>query len=320
MDTPICRVAVVGAGYMGTGILQVLAMSQVNCMIVDIDAATTQAAYRACLDLAADYERRAYFPAGAAAAIEQRARAAVSLADAVDGADLVIEAVTERQDIKRALFAQIETLTAAETILASNTSSIPIASLATALRHPERMYGIHWFNPAQFLPSVEVIEGPGAAPKTTNRILELLRRAGRAPVVVADSPGFVANRLQFALFREAALMVEEGLITPERLDEVVCGSFGYRLPFFGPFTIADIAGLDVYAAIFDVLEQSFGERFGCPPGLRARVAAGHLGLKTGRGYAAFTAEQQANIADIRDRAYITMADALTRWREGAEAR
>ena len=113
-------------------------------------------------------------------------------------------------------------------------------------------------------------------------------------------------------------MVEEGLTTPEQLDDIVRGSFGYRLPFFGPFRIADIAGLDVYAAIFDTLEESLGGRFSCPPGLRARVAAGELGLKSGQGYSRFSEEQRAGIADDRDRAYVAMAETLARWRASGQ--
>jgi len=311
--SPIRRVIVLGGGYMGTGILQVLALAGIDCVVTDADEEKTQAAYRASLDLAASYEARGYFPKGAAATIETHTTPVGGLAAAVDGAELVIEAVPEQLDLKRSVFADLEALVPNETILASNTSSIPIASLSKALRRPERLYGVHWFNPAQFMPTVEVIASSDASPSATSRILQLLRHAGRTPVVVADSPGFVANRLQFALFREAALMVEQGLVTPDRLDEVVRGSFGYRLPFFGPFAIADIAGLDVYAAIFETLESSLGPRFSCPPGLRERVAAGQLGLKSGRGYRTFNAQQRARIADDRDRAYVTMATALAKW-------
>lgn len=320
MTDPISRVTVIGGGYMGTGILQVLAQTGIDCVLTDVDEAATRAAYEKCLELAAAYERRHYFTDGAAARIEAHSAPARGLAEAVASADFVIEAVPENVDLKRRIFAQLEDLVSEQLILASNTSSIPIATLAGRMRHPGRLYGVHWFNPAQFLPAVEVVAGPHATAEATGRVLDLLRHVGRNPVLVADSPGFTANRLQFALFREAALMVEEGLISPDRLDEVVRGSFGYRLPFFGPFEIADIAGLDVYAAIFDILERSLGPQFRCPPGLRQLVADGHLGMKNGQGYRTYTDDQRARLADDRDRAYVTMATALARWHaEGEQA-
>ncbi|MDT4933284.1 MAG: 3-hydroxybutyryl-CoA dehydrogenase [Pseudonocardiales bacterium] len=314
MDQEINRVAVVGAGYMGTGILQVLALSGLHCTFADVDGPTAQAAHAACLDQASRFEGRGYFPAGSAERIEANSDWSSRIADAAADADLVIEAVSEREQVKRAVFAEVESAAREDAILATNTSSIPIADLAATLRRPERFYGIHWFNPAQFLPSIEIIEGPRASASTTQRIIDVLRRAGRSPVVVADSAGFVANRLQFALFREAALMVEEGLTTPEKLDEVVRGSFGYRLPFFGPFAIADLAGLDVYAAVFEVLERTLGPRFSCPPGLSALVDDGHLGVKTGHGYAEFTEAERERMTDDRDRAYVAMAATLGSWR------
>lgn len=140
---------------------------------------------------------------------------------------------------------------------------------------------------------------------------ELLRAAGKTPVVVADSPGFVCNRLQFALFKEAARMVEDGVASPEQIDEVVTSSFGFRLPFFGPFAIADMAGLDVYADAFATLEAKLGERFSCPPSLRERVLAGDLGTKSGGGYRPVPADQVATVADLRDHSYVALTQLRT---------
>jgi len=124
---------------------------------------------------------------------------------------------------------------------------------------------------------------------------------------VGDGPGFVANRIQFALFREAARIVEDGVATPEQVDEVVRSSFGFRLPFFGPFTIADMAGLDVYADIFDTLEQGLGSGFSAPAALRERVAHGDFGIKTGRGFLDLSQAQADELIDRRDRAYVRLA-------------
>lgn len=311
--SPISRVAVLGVGYMGTGIAQVLAMAGARCRIADADPTRTETAYQACLRLASQYAERGYLPAEAAATIHREVLPAPSVAAAVVDAELVLEAVTEDAEVKRTLLVEAERHAPPDAILASNTSSITISSLADGLLRPHRMYGIHWFNPPQFLPAVEVVPGPGAESSTTNRILKLLRSAGKEPVVVPDSAGFVVNRLQFALFREAAMMVDEGIVEPEQVDTLVRGSFGYRLPFFGPFAIADIAGLDVYAAVFEVLEGAFGERFSCPKGLRERLRAGDLGLKSGAGYGHFSGAERAAVADRRDRGYLAMRDALAHW-------
>ena len=169
----------------------------------------------------------------------------------MDGADLIVEAVVERPDVKAAVYAAIEAAAADGAVIATNTSSIPIAELAAGLRRPGRFLGVHWFVPPLLVPCVEVIPRPSTDEQVVQQVVDALTRLGKAAVVVGDGPGFVANRIQFAMFREAARIVEDGLATPEQVDEVVRSSFGFRLPFFGPFTIADMAGLDVYADIYD---------------------------------------------------------------------
>ena len=171
-----------------------------------------------------------------------------------------------------------------DAVIATNTSSIPIAQLAAGLRRPERFLGVHWFVPPLLVPCVEVIPTAATADHVVERVVDALARLGKTPVVVGDGPGFVANRIQFAMFREAARIVEEGLAAPEQVDEVVRSSFGFRLPFFGPFTIADMAGLDVYADIFDTLEGGLGEDFAAPRVLRDHVDRGEFGVKSGRGF------------------------------------
>ena len=138
-------------------------------------------------------------------------------------------------------------------------------------------------------------------------VVEALTRLGKAAVVVGDGPGFVANRIQFAMFREAARIVEEGIATPEQVDEVVRSSFGFRLPFFGPFTIADMAGLDVYADIFETLERGLGPGFSAPGLLREHVGRGDFGVKTGRGFLELSRAEADELVARRDRAYAGLA-------------
>lgn len=300
------KVAVVGAGYMGKGIAQTLARGGATVALVDVDAAGAERALEAMIADVAAGEDAGLLPAGSTQTVRKRCSAAMGLADGVAGADLVVEAVFENLDLKHETLSAIEQVAPVAAVIATNTSAIPVTRLAAVLEHPERFFGIHWFNPAAYLPSVEIILGARSEEARLGAVLDLLRSAGKAPVIVADTPGFICNRLQFALFKEAALMVEEGVATPERIDAVVRSSFGFRLPFFGPFAIADMAGLDVYANSYRTLEDAYGERFAVPTSLRAKVDAGDLGLKSGHGYLDLTPEAAAAMVRSRDRAYVAL--------------
>lgn len=300
-------VAVVGAGYMGKGIAHTLARGGATVALADVDAATAQAAYSAMLDEVATGERRQLFAPESTELVRDRVAPAHSIQAAVVDADFVMEVVVEDLAVKRHTLRTIEAAARRDAVLATNTSAIPIADLATALVHRDRFFGVHWFNPAPHLPAVEVIAGEQSDQRLLGPILDLLGSAGKAPVIVADTPGFICNRLQFALFKEAALMVEDGTSTPEQIDAVVRSSFGFRLPFFGPFAIADMAGLDVYASSYTTLEATLGRRFACPVSLRDRVDGGDLGIKSGGGYLAMTPEDAQAMTSRRDRSYAALS-------------
>jgi 3-hydroxybutyryl-CoA dehydrogenase len=153
-----------------------------------------------------------------------------------------------------------------------------------------------------------VIRSPSTEARVVEVVVEALTRLGKSPVVVGDGPGFVANRIQFAMFREAARIVEEGIAGPEEVDEVVRSSFGFRLPFFGPFTIADMAGLDVYADIYETLERGLGQGFSAPAALQEHVDQGRFGVKTGRGFLELSQAQADELIDRRNRAYVALAE------------
>jgi 3-hydroxybutyryl-CoA dehydrogenase len=166
---------------------------------------------------------------------------------------------------------------------------------------------VHWFVPPLLVPCVEVIPSAATGGQVVEDVVGALRRLGKAAVVVGDGPGFVANRIQFAMFREAARVVEDGVATAEQVDEVVRSSFGFRLPFFGPFTIADMAGLDVYADIFDTLERGLGAGFAAPAILREHVERGEFGVKTGHGFLELSPARADELVDRRNRAYVALA-------------
>ncbi|MGH3876016.1 MAG: 3-hydroxyacyl-CoA dehydrogenase family protein [Actinophytocola sp.] len=304
------RVGVVGSGYMGQGIAQVLAAAGAHVVVLDIDGDRAAASLAHLRTQARAFEARGLWPAGRAEQVAARTAAAASMADGLPGTDLVVEAVVEDVRVKRDVLAAIEQHAPAAAPIATNTSSIPIAELAVALGDPSRLLGVHWFNPPQFVPGVEIIPGPGTDESTVTWLVALLRAAGKSPAVVSDGPGFVANRLQFALFREAALLVEEGVAEPEQVDEVVRHSFGFRLPFFGPFAIADMAGLDVYAGAFDTLRRAYGERFAPPPALSELVARGRLGTKSGGGFLALDQIQTRAMLARRDSDYARLLELL----------
>jgi 3-hydroxybutyryl-CoA dehydrogenase len=169
---------------------------------------------------------------------------------------------------------------------------------------------MHWFNPPEWTPGVEVIPAAATAPEVVERLVEFLRSIGKRPAVVGDGPGFVANRIQNALFLEAVRCVEEGLASPQEVDEVVRSCFGFRLPFFGPFQISDMAGLDVYENVLDVLKEGLGERFAAPESLRKLVEEGRTGTKSGAGFLQYTDEERERLLLERDRRYAALGELL----------
>lgn len=309
--TPVRRAAVLGAGTMGLGIACVLHLGGVDVTLCDADAAGTAAAADRLRERVARQVDAGLLPASAA----DRAGSVLTChpaRDAVTGVDLLVEAVPEDVEVKRDLLAEVSPAAPDHAVIATNTSSIPVEDLAGAVADPARFLGMHWFVPPEWVPGVEIVVGPqtGAAAVATCRTL--LRRLGKAPAVVRSAPGFVANRLQMALFAEAVACVADGVATPDQVDEVVRGTFGFRLPHFGPFEIADMAGLDVYAAIFATLERQLGPRFAPPAALADLVRRGRLGVKSGGGFGDHDDERTARLLAARDGRYAAFA----RWLAG----
>ena len=299
-------VAIVGAGYMGRGIGQVLALAGCNCFLADTSPELSAAGLDALIVDASRHERDGLILAGSTARLQLLVHNAESIEVAVADAEYVVEAVYEDLGVKADVLRRVEAAASPDAIISTNTSTISMASLSQNLQHRQRFLGAHWFNPAQFVPAVELIAGPETASEAVDAIENLLIRAGKKPARTADRAGFVANRLQYALFQEAAAVVEEGIATAEAVDQIVRTSFGFRLPFFGPFAIADMAGLDVYRGCYRVFEDSLGERFVAPALLEELVSLGRLGAKTGSGFVITDAVQAAAMAERRDRAYVEL--------------
>jgi 3-hydroxybutyryl-CoA dehydrogenase len=286
MSPDKAKIAVIGAGLMGHGIAQVFALAGhevtiTDSLVTNLDTVASRIAAN-LRDLGDDEH-----------AVE-RVQPCVTLPEAVRHADFVVEAVSENLALKQKLFAEIERHVRAETILASNTSVIPITAITQGLQRRERALGTHWWNPPFLVPLVEVIETQWTSPQAIAWTMELHQRAGKKPAhVKKDVPGFIGNRLQHALWREAIALVEHGICDAETVDAVIKASFGRRLAVLGPLENADLVGTDLTLAIHETVLPAIDSRPGPSPYLQGLVADGKLGFKSGEGFRKWSTGEQA---------------------------
>ncbi len=304
------RIAIVGSGYMGGGIAQVLALAGAEVRIADISEEIAVANHARLLEEAARFVADGLFPADAVERIRAAVTPAASIEEAVADADFIEEAVPEKLEIKHATLRRISAAARPDAVIGSNTSTILIGSLAEAVTNPERFLGVHFSNPAPFIPGVELIPHAGTDESAIQAAEALVASTGKETARVTDSTGFVLNRLQYALFHEATQIVEEGIATPEDIDTIVRTTFGFRLPVFGPFAIADMAGLDVYAFCYASLQTRWPERFATPASLPEHVDAGEYGTKTGSGYLDVPAERTEALVAYRNKAYVAIKELM----------
>jgi 3-hydroxybutyryl-CoA dehydrogenase len=303
------RAAIIGAYTMGLGVAECWIAAGVAVTLIDAAPVQTHMALARLAERVQKHAEAGLVDPAVSARVAS-VPVADDIASAVKDVELVFEAVFERIDVKQHVFDTIEASARPTTVIASNTSSLPIDDLAAGLRYPQRFLGMHWFNPPEWTPGIELIPAQITDPQAVAQARSFLQAIGKRPIVVGSDPGFVANRIQMALFREALACVEEGLASPEAVDEVVRSCFGFRLPFFGPFQIADMAGLDVYRDVFGVLERGLGAQFDVPAILEAQVNQGHYGTKTGSGFFQYTAEEREQLLIARDRYYAALNELL----------
>lgn len=273
--------AVLGAGSMGHGIAQALAMCGIETRLFDLDdAALERGLAGIAKNLDKGVERGKVSEADREATLA-RISGKIALPEAIDGCGVVIEAVPEIMDLKRKIFAELDAALGADVLLGTNTSSLSISQIAEACQTPERVVGMHFFNPVHIMKLVEVVRAKQTSPEAATCAIELARRMGKEPIDVQDSPGFASSRLGLVIGLEAMRMFEAGVASAEDIDKAM--TLGYGFPM-GPLKLTDLVGLDVRLAIAEHLTREIGPGFEPPQVLRDKVAAGELGKKTGRGF------------------------------------
>ena len=307
----VTTVAVVGAGTMGPGMSAVFASHGFDVRLADIKPdvlerakATVEVVYKTLIG-------GGLLSAADADAGRGRLRYTTDVREAVRGAGFVVEAIPERLGLKQQFFAEAEREVSPEAILASNTSGIPITKLGEAVARPERVVGMHWSNPPHLIPVVEVIRGERTSQATVDATRRIVERVGMIPVVVRrDVPGFVENRILYAIMREALHLLEEGIASAEDIDTITRWGIGYKLAVIGPLELLDVAGLDIYDSVASYLNADLSRRADVSPLIKRKVEAGELGIKTGRGLFEYTPDGIAALMQRRMRLLLASRRAL----------
>lgn len=305
-------VAVVGAGTMGPGMSGVFARHGFDVRLTDVKPDVLERA-KGTLDIV--YKTLiggGFMTEAEAEAGRSRVKFTLDLAEAVDGADFVLEAIPERLDIKEKFFREVEGMVRDDTILASNTSGIPITKIAEAVQRPERVVGMHWSNPPHLIPVIEVIKGAQTSDETVTATRRVVERIDMIPVLVKrDVQGFVENRILYAIMREALHLLEEGIASAEDIDTITKWGIGYKLAVIGPLELLDVAGLDIYNSVASYLNADLSATDQVSSVITEKVEAGQLGLKTGRGLFEYQPDEIPALAQRRARLLLSVKKALS---------
>ncbi|HET7434212.1 MAG TPA: 3-hydroxyacyl-CoA dehydrogenase family protein [Thermoanaerobaculia bacterium] len=277
----IRQISILGTGTMGRGIAYLSAVAGYDTVMFDAEAGVLDAARDAIESTLRKAVEKAKLSEAAASEALARIHLIGELEPAVSGADLIVEAVPENFDLKKDLFAQADLFCGPDTILASNTSSISITTLASNVERRDRFVGMHFFNPPHLMKLIEIVRGDRTSDDTIATVREVAEKMGKTPIIVRDSPGFATSRLGVAIGLEAIRMLQEGVASAEDIDRAM--ELGYNHPM-GPLRLTDLVGLDVRLGIAEYLAATLGERFEPPQLLRQLVEQGKLGKKSGEGF------------------------------------
>jgi 3-hydroxyacyl-CoA dehydrogenase len=302
----IRRAAVIGTGTMGPGMGAVLERAGLEVALYDVSEEALERA-RKGVELARGVLERLGGERGAGGEL----RFETDLAAALDGADVVLEAIPEKLELKQEALAEWEGHLAGDAVIASNTSGIPITKMAENLEHPERVIGMHWSNPPQLIPMIEVIPGERTSEETVAAAQALIERIGYYPCrLKKEVPGFVENRVLYAIMRECLALVDEGVIDAEELDLNVKWGIGYKLAVIPPMQLLDVAGLDIYESVAGYLNSDLSTEPGVSETITGLTGEGKLGIKTGGGLFEYSQDELAELPAKRAAALVAVRKTL----------
>lgn len=301
----IRNIAMIGSGTMGAGMSWCFAQAGYNVKLYDVNP---QQLERACTRIEAIqklFVREDLISVEAARAARKRITTTTHLEESLTGVQYVLEAAPERLPLKQQLFVQFEECCPADAILATNTSGLRITDIASVCQHPERVGGMHWANPPEIVPLVEVIRGERTSDTTVDAIYKVTEKLGKMPVVVnKDIPGFVSNRLQYAVLREALHLVETGVVSAQDVDRTLKCGVGFRYPWLGPLETVDLGGVDVFYGISQYLLKELSNMSAPPEFFGKLVQEGKLGIKSGQGFYDYGRVSQEEVLRKRDLYFI----------------
>ena len=301
------RVAVMGTGTMGPGMGAVLARGGMEVALFDVSAEALERA-KAAYDLAWGVLDRLETPTVDGGSV----RYATDLSDALDGVEFVMEAVPEKLELKQQVFGEYEQHVGPDVILASNTSGIPVTKIAANLEHPERAIGMHWSNPPHLIPMIEIIPGEKTNEAARAGAAAMVQDIGYYPSLLKkEVPGFVENRILYAIMRECLALVDEGVVDAEELDLNVKWGIGYKLAVIPPMQLLDMAGLDIYTSVATYLNPALSNASEVSSTIRDLIDKGRLGMKTGGGLFDYDAERAAQLQKERAAALVAVRKALS---------
>jgi 3-hydroxybutyryl-CoA dehydrogenase len=301
----IKRVSVIGSGIMGHGIGQTFALGGYGVTLNDITDELLSKALQQIRKNLSTFIEFGITTTEAAKEAFSRIKTETILKDAVKNSDFVVEALPEIMDLKKRIFKELDEYCPAHVLIASNTSGLSLTEMASGIRRQDQAVIAHWWNPPHIIPVVEIVKGRYTSDQTVDLVYQLLTAIGKKPVrILKEIPGFLGNRLQFALYREALSCLKEGVASAEDIDLAVKGTFGFRLPTIGPLETSDFGGLDTFLNISRYLFKEIDRSTDPPDFLIEKVRTGRLGVKTGEGFYAYPGEKAQEKIKERDRQFL----------------